>query len=323
MDKLLTDIMEISDEERKILDKYKCNNKVLYSDVNIYGVQKHKFLIDTDIIGIRRHARFVEVPLHKHDFLEIMYVYNGIITHHVDGLTIPLQQGEILFLNRHIYHSIDCANIDDIGINFIISDDFLLSILKNGNSNDIINRFICNDLDKNGTAEFLQYRIGNIFPINNLLKNIIYALSDESKADYALLPQLLSLFFKYLSLHNETLFNSNTNFTENDIMKKKIFDYISENYKTASLTELAHNLDFSYEYLCRRIIKLFNMSFVDLLSEQRFAAAKNLLSSSNMKISEIISSVGYENTGYFFRKFKTIYGITPNEWRSTHFNMQN
>lgn len=40
-----------------------------------------------------------------------------------------------------------------------------------------------------------------------------------------------------------------------------------------------------------------------------------LLSTTNLKIGEISPQVGYENTTYFIRTFKKIYGIPPNKYR--------
>ncbi|MCB5239586.1 helix-turn-helix domain-containing protein [Niallia circulans] len=40
-----------------------------------------------------------------------------------------------------------------------------------------------------------------------------------------------------------------------------------------------------------------------------------LLSTTNLKIGEISAQVGYENTTYFIRTFKKMYGIPPNKYR--------
>ena len=43
--------------------------------------------------------------------------------------------------------------------------------------------------------------------------------------------------------------------------------------------------------------------------------AAYLLTSSRLPIADIIESVGYDNTSYFYRKFKERYGAGPKEYR--------
>ena len=40
-----------------------------------------------------------------------------------------------------------------------------------------------------------------------------------------------------------------------------------------------------------------------------------LLTSSRLSIADIIGSVGYDNTSYFYRKFRERYGVSPKEYR--------
>ena len=43
--------------------------------------------------------------------------------------------------------------------------------------------------------------------------------------------------------------------------------------------------------------------------------AAYLLSSTTLPVADIIESVGYDNTSYFYRKFKEKYGMSPKEYR--------
>lgn len=50
----------------------------------------------------------------------------------------------------------------------------------------------------------------------------------------------------------------------------------------------------------------------------RFERAKLLLSTTDMRVSEIARSLNYNNTQNFIRYFKNIEGITPNQYRVQH-----
>jgi len=43
--------------------------------------------------------------------------------------------------------------------------------------------------------------------------------------------------------------------------------------------------------------------------------AAYLLTSSAVPVTDIIESVGYDNTSYFYRKFRERYGMSPKEYR--------
>ena len=72
------------------------------------------------MIQLRKHTRFIDFPKHRHNYIEINYVYHGKLKQKVGDESICLKQGELLFLNQHIYHEIEASKKEDIIINFII-----------------------------------------------------------------------------------------------------------------------------------------------------------------------------------------------------------
>lgn len=48
---------------------------------------------------------------------------------------------------------------------------------------------------------------------------------------------------------------------------------------------------------------------------RRLSQAAYLLLGSSLPVSDIIQSAGYDNTSYFYTKFKERYGISPGEYR--------
>ena len=307
----------ISAEEQEILDS-KCGIKQSYYTTSRDFIIQGCYLLKNKPIDIRLHTRFTAFPMHSHDYMEIMYVYNGQITHQINGNTVVLKKGDILFMNRHVQHSIDEAVREDIGINFYLSDNFLNSVWKGLQSDDILAKFISNNYKQDGVPEYLQFAIGDVYPIRNLLDNLIYSLSGDHRSDLPILPQAVALLFSYLSLYQETLVGDSYNLTKTEAFKRKITSYIFNNYKTATLRELSNQLGFSAEYVSRRITALFEKNFRDLLLEQRLTIAEKLLLTTDMNLNDIISAVGYENKSYFHRQFKERHGITPHKWRKNN-----
>lgn len=103
----------------------------------------------------------------------------------------------------------------------------------------------------------------------------------------------------------------------NQNMTKTIYDYINFHYKqNISLDGLAEALNKSSQYTSKLFKDIFKANFVDYITGKRMDEAKNLLSTTHLRIKEISHKVGYEDSNYFFcRLFKKKFGITPKEYR--------
>ena len=67
--------------------------------------------------------------------------------------------------------------------------------------------------------------------------------------------------------------------------------------------------------LCREYSSAFGISPLQDLNLHRLRKARELLVTTDMKVHEIGSSVGFENTTHFINLFKKTYGCTPNIFR--------
>ena len=82
-----------------------------------------------------------------------------------------------------------------------------------------------------------------------------------------------------------------------------------------NLKEISDILNINSIYLGQLFQKEIGILFSDYINNFRINKAKDLLSNTSLKASEIGELVGYSNKNYFYRKFKSIVGITPSEWR--------
>jgi len=98
---------------------------------------------------------------------------------------------------------------------------------------------------------------------------------------------------------------------------QKIKSYISENLeKDLSLTRLAEVVYLNPSYLSRLYKQATGENLSDYITERRIAHARELLASTNMKISDISAAVGISNPAYFTILFKKYTGISPQQYRN-------
>lgn len=96
--------------------------------------------------------------------------------------------------------------------------------------------------------------------------------------------------------------------------------YIQDNFdQKLSLQIVADSLYVSTWHLCKVLKKETGTNFVDLLNGIRVNKAKEMLVTTNLRIYEVATKVGYSDTAYFSKIFKRFVDMTPNEYRNTQY----
>ncbi|MGF3182965.1 response regulator transcription factor [Facklamia sp. P12934] len=110
----------------------------------------------------------------------------------------------------------------------------------------------------------------------------------------------------------------NMNLYGNEIVDDLIL-YLNKNYYQVdlNLTDLANRYFMKASNLCRLFKNHTNQTIMNYLTSQRINRAKDLLQESNMSISEISHSVGFQSETVFYRKFKELNHITPSTYRKS------
>ena len=307
-DRLYSALTENTDEEDRIL-RGEGIDKALYTREDGFVVNGAR-LRGSDEIAARLHTRYTEFPLHRHTYLEMMSVQGGSITHRIDGKAIKLEAGDLLFINKHLTHSIDKAEENDLGVNVIMSDRFAEAIAPRLEGT-VFFELLKSNSESDGEGAYLHFRTGGSKAVENLTENILAALTYEKKAK-PLLPEMTELLMKLLSIMSgDMLASGSIPLNKKSRRKNEILSYVRTEYRTATLGELARKTDLSAPYLSAEIKRIFGKSFSELLIDERIKRADELIVSTDMPIGEIIRSVGYENESYFHREYKRRNGIPP------------
>ena len=320
-EKILNELIKLSREERAFVTAGAENKEQeFYSRSGRFIIDRRRI---SDIssgdptvsIGLRTHPSGGPFPEHMHNFIELMFVYRGRITHVIENKRITLEEGDIIILGRSTSHSIETTSENEIGVNLIISCDLLESILSDMRKESTLATSELQELLDVKSGRYLLFPTSHDENVSGLMDNIIssYVLS-ESINEY-ILRTSLSLLICYLSSYLESL----SPFSGKDI-KTRLLNYVSTSYSTATLAEAADFFGLSVPYLSRWIAKNIGKTFKELLMNERFSAACELLSETEMPISDIIRTVGYENSSYFHKEFKKRFEITPHEYRKKNTN---
>ncbi len=314
-DALIQKLQQISSEEREYLDGNASVKKKIYTNKIAFEIDEELFLEEGRLITARPHSRFVEFPEHTHNYIEMMYVCQGSITHYIEGTEIVMQKGDFLMLNQHVKHSVKKAGFEDIGINFIALPEFFdipLSMLR---GNNVLADFLVNTLRQNRkVSDYLLFHVESDNAIENLMENMIGSMIQEEQYSEYLNQYSMGLVFLYLLKHVGNLTISDSK-NYKDVILQSVLNYIYTSYQTATLAELAREFKQSASVLSKIIKQSTGQTFQELLQHTRFKKAKELLAETDMVIDDIVAAVGYENQSYFYRQFKERYGVTPRQYR--------
>ncbi|MFS0781251.1 AraC family transcriptional regulator [Bacillus sp. 1P06AnD] len=312
---LLIQMMELTEEENAVLNNKREIAKDIYTTQAHFVIESRKFLDMNKLIQLRKHVRFIDFPKHRHDYIEVNYVYNGKLKQKVGEEPIILKKGELLFLNQHIYHEIEASEEEDIVINFIIQPEFFEYIFSYLSTDNIISNFLINSLyDNTQNGQYLYFAVSEAGDIQEIMEKLIHELLHPSILSDSTIKLYTGLLMIELIKNTDKLKQKKEDPVQQYIMVE-VMKYIDGYYQSASLYELADKLHLPHYGLSKQIKAATSYTFKELLQEKRLKVAKDLLEGTSLPITNIVNMVGYDNTSYFYRIFKAKFGLTPQKLR--------
>ena len=309
---LLTRLSAVTPEEERILRGEARIDRSLYMDGSRDVISGDKLLSPGKIITIRPHTRFIAFPEHTHDYVEMVYMCRGQTVHRVNGREIVLREGELLLLGQHARQSIAPASREDIAVNFIVRPAFFSATLPYlGEEETPLRRFIVGCLTGENETGCLHFQVSGVLPIQNLIENMLYTLTEDTPNKRGILQMTMGLLFAQLLNHSQSLQFASQD--QNAVVS--VLRYVEEHYRDGSLGEIAESLHYELSSLSRLIRRKTGRNYTELVQEKRLSQAAWLLRNTERNVDEIARAVGYENMTYFHRLFRDRYGQSPRAYR--------
>lgn len=314
-ERIVSQLRKPTKEEEEILNG-KTIQKGLYTSQADFTIDSRKMLERGKLIDIRPHTRFAEFPRHKHNYIEILYMVSGKTVHIIDDrVKIVLEAGDLLFLNQYTYHKVLPAGKGDIGINFIILPEFFDVAFSMVEEENELKNFLVDTLRKdNSRGNYLHFHVSGILPIQNLIENMTWSILNHETNRHKINQTTMGLLFLQLMNYTDTLEDHDKEQFGNRLTMNAL-RYIEENYRDATLEELAKMEEKSIYQVSRLIRTHTGYTFKELLQIKRMNKAVELLTQTTLSIADIIAAVGYDNTSYFFRIFREKFKMSPRKYR--------
>lgn len=306
-------------DKEKVLKEYKPTIETV-DEEEVFLFSKGFDINDSPIeasISISQQPFQSVIPLHMHDYIEMMFVYRGSCTVRIKGKKVDLKEGELILINKETPHSVGATTKEDIVINMIMKQDYLSpSFLRRLSQKSIISQFMIDSLvSKRKQNHYLIFRVGKHTKIIEIMENIMCEFFDGDFCSEEIIDSYLIVLFSTLLRYN----NAPTTYqVSNDASLLEFLSYMEEHYKDCSLVKMGQTFGFHPSYLSTLLKKGTGKSFKELLQIQRLNQAALFLSHSDLPIPQIAEEVGYSSVTFFYKKFNELFQQTPYSYRQGH-----
>ena len=100
-----------------------------------------------------------------------------------------------------------------------------------------------------------------------------------------------------------------------DMAVFSILQYIESHYKSGTLADISASIKLPTYTVSRLLKRHTGLNFKELLQKRKLEQAAYLLANTLLTVESVMENVGYDNSSYFYRKFKERYGCSPKEFR--------
>lgn len=251
------------------------------------------------------------IDWHWHPEVEFVFVEKGSATLSAGSNRYVLTPGTGVFINTQVIHRFESTEHVIIP-NIVFSPSLLApegSLIYQKYIRPVLNSSI--DCQIFSTDHLWQKQILDI-----LLS--VFALQEAESPCEIQTVQLLFQLWDILCEHLQTTENtpSSTTDAHTQAQLQIMMQYMHTHYQhRILLDDIARTVNLSKSSVLHIFHNYLHMTPVRYLIHYRLKCAAKLLNTTENSISFIAQNTGFDNIGYFCRKFKELYQLTPSEYR--------
>lgn len=260
----------------------------------------------------------MRVPWHWHDEFECIIMAEGTAQIHIEGETLPVKQGDAIFINSAILHSIEQSPNAPCSCHSLVFHARLVG----GSVDSVFWQKLITPLIQDTAFRYLCLT-PSISWQNTVIDNMAAAwraiaeeIDDfENEARF-----YLSKSFRVINAHRQTA-NIRPNKQEQLYAErtKTMICYIEENYlNDLSLEMIALSASVSKSACLRCFRQTINSTPIRYLMQYRIEKAAEALQATNEQVHVIAANCGFSDFSYFSKCFKELRGCTPLEYRKAY-----
>ena len=252
------------------------------------------------------------IDWHWHPELEFVYIEKGTATILVGNNKFMLSPGKGIFINTQVIHRFESSE------STLIPNIVFSPLLLASKESLIYQKYIQPLLSTIDYQVFTQ-EIPWQKEIIDILNSIFLLQKKTASCELQTVRLLLELWQIMFENINAVSFNQKSSSAIKDQARLQIMlQYIHKNYQNnLTLEDLSHLVSLSKSSVLNLFNEYVRMSPIDYVLHYKLKLAAHLLDTTENTISYIAGSTGFNNVGFFCRKFKEVFKLTSSQYRKS------
>lgn len=266
-------------------------------------------------IGVfRKKECAMAEPIHRHEFIEIIYIISGECLQVIDDVSYNVKRGDVLFINYGSTHSFSCeSHLEYVNISFspeTVSD----ALITPENAFALLSLTAFNEMRGSNDGGKITFSGNERDEIENHINSM---LNESGKPDHYS-DALMQSYLNILVVKMLRKVNIMPTDGKDDSIWHELSDYIDQNLDTKlTLEALAKKCFYNPSYFSRIFKDKFGVSFKEYVGRKRVEYSCRLLEETEYTVDEIASIVGFSERSSFYQLFSKYTEATPSDYRKT------
>ena len=241
---------------------------------------------------------------HTHQFSELFYILRGEGVFYIENNKIAVKTDDLIIINPNVEHTE--KTLPNNPMEYIVFGvDGLAFSFADPDQEDIKGySFYSYGSDKNQFINFAQLMMREFHEQKPGFEKVCHGL--------------LQVLLVYISRKQNLSVISDSSFQlskECALAKRYIDVNYSKNITLDSLAEITHINKF---YLAHSFTECMGQSPINYLTDRRLKASKELLTTSNLSVTQVATTSGFSSQSYFSQIFQKKVGMSPRQYRKLY-----
>lgn len=250
---------------------------------------------------------------HWHEDIEFIYIFKGHMDYYINGKHITIKENDgLLILPKQMHYGYSAAKKECFFACILIHPSIFFDNPK------LYKAYIA-PVVENNTIEF-QYLSAQNPDENKMLSYVTQMISLKRSKPEAYEFDVVGLFYQLWAELFRTL--SKTSFpspvpVDSDVsIQRKMVSFIYQNYThKLTLNDISASGGVCRSKCCQIFKKYLNHTPIEFLNLYRLEVSQYLLKQTDISITDIALSCGFNHLSYYSEIFRNCYGCTPKEYR--------
>ncbi len=251
---------------------------------------------------------------HIHPYTEIFFITEGKGYFHAIDKNIPLKKGMVILNNPNVRHTEFSSESEPLAYAVFAFDNLAFAINKESQSLQPVQN------DSMQPQTFCFDYSSHFEELKTILRHI-ESECEEHKAfwEMAVLNKI-DEFMLFLFRHTAVVSLPYDSSQKPNALSLVHLYVRSRYHEDITLDKLANIFFLNKFYLAHAFKKKYGMPLIQFLNQTRCDAAHKMLETTNLSITEIAISVGFNSVSHFSETYKKFQGVTPAHTRKKAFN---